>query len=145
VLRSRGQGKPSPYGICGQGGLPNLLESVSPQHVATPGTIALEPLDAVEATLAVMEQFPLVAIGKIHQLQELHDFFTVLLYHPVLPERVNDIVVEFGNALYQDIADRFLLMDQPVARADLQRIWWIASTNVLWDAPHQSSTSLETL
>jgi hypothetical protein len=53
----------------------HLRQSASPQHVATPGAIALEPLDAVEATLAAMEQFPLVAIGEINQLQELHNFY----------------------------------------------------------------------
>lgn len=107
----------------------------SPRQVATGREAALEPLDAVQATLASMEQFPLVAVGEIHQLQELHDFITALLYHPDLPDRINDIVVEFGNALYQGITDRFVLTDQPVARADLQRIWHTASGNVLWDAP----------
>jgi hypothetical protein len=110
-------------------------QQVSPQHGAAMVCAALEPLDAIEATLAAMEKFPLVAVGEIHQLQELHDFFTALLYHPVLPDRINDIVVEFGNALYQDLVDRFVLTDQPVARADLQRIWRTASGNVLWDAP----------
>jgi hypothetical protein len=57
------------------------------------------------------------------------------LYHPLLPEKITDIVVEFGNAHYQEIADQFLLTDQPVAKADLQRIWRTASGNILWDAP----------
>jgi hypothetical protein len=111
------------------------LSPGSPRQVAAMIEGALEPLDAVEATLASMEQFPLVAIGEIHQLQELHDFVTALLHHPALPERISDIVVEFGNALYQELADRFVLTDEPIARTELQRIWRTASGNVLWDAP----------
>jgi hypothetical protein len=95
----------------------------------------LQPVNAVEALLEQMEHFPLVALGEVHQLQEFYDFLTALLYHPLLPEKITDIVVEFGNAHYQEIADRFLLTDQPVAKADLQQIWRTASGNILWDAP----------
>jgi hypothetical protein len=95
----------------------------------------LQPVNAVEALLEQMERFPLVALGEVHQLQEFYDFLTALLYHPLLPEKITDIVVEFGNARYQEIADQFLLTDQPVAKADLQQIWHTASGNILWDAP----------
>lgn len=95
----------------------------------------LQPLNAVEALLKQMEHFPLIALGEVHQLQEFYDFLTVLLYHPLFSEKITDIVVEFGNAHYQEIADRFLLTDQPVAKADLQQIWRTASGNILWDAP----------
>ncbi|MBV9230349.1 MAG: hypothetical protein JOZ18_13645 [Chloroflexi bacterium] len=95
----------------------------------------LQPVNAVEALLEQMEHFPLIALGEVHQLQEFYDFLTTLLYHPLLPEKITDIVVEFGNAHYQEIADRFLLTDQPVAKADLQQIWRTASGNILWDAP----------
>jgi hypothetical protein len=60
----------------------------------------------------------LVAIAERHMLQEWHDVITALLFHPDLPATLTDIVVEFGCARYQDLADRFLPMDQPVARAD---------------------------
>ena len=69
----------------------------------------LQPLNAVEALLEQMEHFPLVALGEVHQLQEFYDFLTALLYHPLLPEKITDIVVEFGNAHYQEIADRLVL------------------------------------
>ena len=63
------------------------------------------------------------------------DFLTALLYHPLFSEKITDIVVEFGNAHYQEIADRFLLTDQPVAKADLQQIWRTANGNTFWDVP----------
>ncbi len=83
----------------------------------------LEPRNAIAAILDAMHRFPLVAIGEIHTLQEFHDFITALLFHPDLPGSITDIVVEFGNAQYQDVADRFVVEGQPVANADLERIW----------------------
>jgi hypothetical protein len=94
----------------------------------------LQPLDAIETLLQVMEYYPLVALAEIPQLQEFHEYLMALLYHPYLSERITDIVVEFGNAHYQKIADRFVLTDQPVSRSDLQLIWKTTSENSLWNA-----------
>jgi hypothetical protein len=54
-----------------------------------------------------------------------------LLFHPALPHALTDIVVEFGNARYQQVADRLILEDLPVAKADLALIWRFQG----WDAP----------
>jgi hypothetical protein len=83
-----------------------------------------------------LKRFPLVALGERHQLQEFHDFLTALLFHPDLPEPLTDIVVEFGNARHQEVADRFVMDGQPVANSDLQQIWrHTIGGGVLWDAP----------
>jgi hypothetical protein len=72
----------------------------------------------------------------MHFLQEWHDFLTAVLLHPDLPAPLTDVVVEFGNAACQDVADRFLLDDQPVANADLERVWrHTLGGGILWDAP----------
>jgi hypothetical protein len=69
-------------------------------------------------------------------LQEVHDVLTALLLRPDLPGQLTDVVVEFGNARHQDIADRFVLEGRPVANADLQKIWrHTLGGRVLWDAP----------
>jgi hypothetical protein len=49
---------------------------------------------------------------------------------------VDDIVVEFGNALYQDTIDRFV-SGQPVDNADLRPVWrnTTQSPGETWDAP----------
>jgi hypothetical protein len=67
-------------------------------------------------------------------IQEWHDFISALLFHPDLPAALTDIVVEFGCAAYQEVADRFLLTDQPVARADLVQIWRQVG-DPAWNAP----------
>jgi hypothetical protein len=96
----------------------------------------LQPRDAIGSILAAVDRFPLVALGERHMLQEMHDLYTALLRHPSLPGTITDIVVEFGNALYQDIADRFILGDEPIARAELEQIWRLTiGGGVYWDAP----------
>ena len=96
-----------------------------------------KPLKAVEATLALLDQYPLVALCEAHQLQEEHDFIDTLLHNPRLPYAINAIVVEFGNSLYQNIADDFV-SGKSVANKDLKQIWRntvITGGNPVWDAP----------
>jgi hypothetical protein len=96
----------------------------------------MRPQGALKFLLDALRRSPLVAVGDRHGLQEIHDVLTALLFHPDLPRELTDIVVEFGNARHQDIADRFVLEGRPVADADLQRVWrHTIGGGVLWDAP----------
>ncbi len=95
------------------------------------GGAALKPLNAIPTILAALRRFPLVAVAELHFLQEWHDVVHALLFHPELPSTLTDIVVEFGNAQYQDISDRFILRDQPISRPELAQIWRFQG----WDAP----------
>ncbi len=95
-----------------------------------------EPGNAFRGILEALGRFPLVAIGENHLLQEWHDFLTALLFHPDLPGKITDVIVEFGNAKYQAVADRFILQNEPVANAELEQIWrHTIGGGVLWDAP----------
>jgi hypothetical protein len=104
---------------------------------ATPPAVGpLQPLDPYRTILDAFATHPLVALGEHHQLQECHDVLTALVFHPELPDKVNDVVVEFGNALYQDVADRFVVAGEPVANAELEPIWRnTIGGGVYWDAP----------
>lgn len=105
--------------------------------LATPGVTPPRTQDALQAILNAAGKYPLVGIGEAHLLQEQHDFIQALLHHPALPGTINDIVVEFGNARYQDIIDRFI-SGEPVANADLRLVWrntTITGANPVWDAP----------
>jgi hypothetical protein len=100
------------------------------------GTGDLQPRDAVTGILSAMDRFPLVGIGERHLLQEVHDLLTTLLINSALPSKITDIVVEFGNSLHQDIADRFILSDAPISTTDLAQIWrFTIGGDILWDAP----------
>jgi hypothetical protein len=62
---------------------------------------------------------PIVALGEAHGLQEEADFIAQLIRHPGFYAKVKDIVVEFGNALYQDIVDRYVAGEE-IPRTELQ-------------------------
>ncbi len=90
----------------------------------------------------VLEAFKthrLIGIGEVHQthaLQNHFDALTLLLTDPRLPEVIDDIIVEFGNALYQDTIDRFIA-GKPVDDASLRPVWRNTTQSPLttYDAP----------
>jgi hypothetical protein len=95
---------------------------------------ALEPGDAVTALLVALEREPLLALCERHMLQEWHDAVQRVLNNPGLSRRLDDIVVEFGNARYQRLCDRFVLEGASVPRADLVQIWRQIG-DPTWNAP----------
>jgi hypothetical protein len=64
--------------------------------------------DAVSGVLAAFDHYPIVALGEQHGIRELGDFYQALLRDPRFAETVNAVVMEYGNALYQDLADRYV-------------------------------------
>ena len=97
------------------------------------------PVAASGLADAVLEAFKthrLVGLGEIHDLQTHGHTLDVLLSDPRLPGVVDDIVVEFGNALYQDTIDAFIA-GHSVADAELRRVWrnTVVSPLETWDEP----------
>ena len=88
------------------------------------------------AILAAFEEHRLVALGAADSLQNHYDVLGLLLADPRLPQVVDDIIVQWGNPLYQDTIDRFIA-GQPVADADLRPVWRNTTQSPLetWDAP----------
>src|SRR6266545_5439129 len=66
------------------------------------------PVDAITGLLAACATHQLVALGEAHWLQQEADFIAHLFQHPNFPSTVQVIVVEFGNAYYQPVIDRFV-------------------------------------
>src|SRR5262245_22278418 len=97
----------------------------------------LRPVDPFRTVLAEAGRHRLVGLGDFHLNQEFHDFVQALLLQPNFPASFDDIVVEFGNARYQRLADPFLLQLQPVGKSTLSHIWRDATFGgrVYWDAP----------
>jgi hypothetical protein len=89
-----------------------------------------------DAVVAAFAKHRLVAIGEVHGQQEHHDAMQILLTDPRLPDLVDDIVVEFGNALYQSTMDRFVT-GPAVENDELRRVWrnTTQSPAVSLDAP----------
>jgi len=81
-----------------------------------------EPTDGVTGLLDLFEQFPLVALGEMHGVEQCARFIEALVRHPNFATRVNAIVVEFGNAFHQQVADAYVA-GEDVPMSAVRRIW----------------------
>jgi hypothetical protein len=93
--------------------------------------------DLAGAVFGAFRRHRLVAIGEYHGLQEHHDALAALLTDPRFPGLADDVVIEFGNSLHQDVADRFMLALEPVQNGELRRVWRDNTNSPLaaWDEP----------
>ena len=86
-----------------------LTASDAQAAAAAPGS------SLAEAVLAAFQTHRVVAIGDAHAGQEIHDLLLTMLSDPRLYGAANDIVVEFGDAFYQDTLDKFILGGSPAS------------------------------
>jgi hypothetical protein len=89
---------------------------------------------AVAAIISALDSFPVVAIGEVHRNQQLHDFLVRLLHDPRCLATGGDLVVEFGNARYQDRVDRYVA-GASIGEDALGKVWRDAVNILVWDAP----------
>ncbi|MGA2770457.1 MAG: hypothetical protein ABSG26_06540 [Bryobacteraceae bacterium] len=66
------------------------------------------PQDPVQGIVKLFETYRIVMFGEIHECRQEYDLLGKLIATPGFAERVNDIVVEFGNAKYQGLVDRYI-------------------------------------
>lgn len=101
----------------------SLVGAAAPPHAPAPPP---PHADAATAVLALLDSVPLVAITDLHAAAEMGAFYQRLIRHPRFASRVNDVIVEFGNELYQPLADRWVAgADVP---ADSLRMIWENNT-----------------
>lgn len=87
--------------------------------------VAQSQVKSSEPIAGVLEAFKtrqIVGIPDAHRNTATHAFLLSLIRDPRFPTVVNDIVVEFGNALHQDLADRFV-RGENVPYEALRKIW----------------------
>jgi hypothetical protein len=92
------------------------------------------PQDAIIAILSALDAHPLVAIGEVHRNQQVHDLIASLVRDARFLPNGGDIVVEFGNARYQDQMDRYVA-GEVVDSNTLAHVWRDAVNILVWDAP----------
>jgi hypothetical protein len=98
-------------------------------------TPAVRPVNAVAAILDAFRTHSVVALDEEHTDERAHSFRLALIREPRFPLVVNDIVVEFGNSLHQNVLDRFVAGEQ-VADDTLRRIWQdTTQAHTIWDRP----------
>jgi hypothetical protein len=82
----------------------------------------LKPAAAIPAILGAFDQYEVVAMPEDHGLKDLDDLIFALVRNPEFPEKVNDVVVECGNSLYQPILDRYIA-GEDVPLAEVRKVW----------------------
>lgn len=83
-----------------------------------------EPIEkkGIPTIIEIFNQKPIVAIGETHGHLQLYQFLTKLVLTEGFYKNVNDILIESGNALYQDTLDKYIFGGD-VAFVDLQKVW----------------------
>ena len=95
---------------------------------------------AAQAPTAIAEiakQFdkhPLIMIGEWHRNVQQHVFLRELIRDPAFICRTDDIVIEFGNARLQDVADAYA-SGQDVTEAQLQSMYRETEVPFTWNSP----------
>lgn len=83
-----------------------------------------EPIleDPTRAILAAFDKYEVVGMDAAHGNKDLDDLILHLLRDPVFPTKVNDIVVECGNSLYQPVLDRYIAGGD-VPLSEVRQVW----------------------
>jgi hypothetical protein len=100
---------------------------------------APKPASPADPTTIILDAFrthPIVALSEgQHWNQQGHAFRMSLLRDPRLSALVNIIVVECGDARYQDVIDRFVAGGE-VPYSELRHVWEdTTAANTVWDIP----------
>jgi hypothetical protein len=81
-----------------------------------------KPQDATQAILAAFDKYQVVAIHAAHRFKQNDDYILSLIRNPAFAYKVNDIVVECGNKLYQEVLDRYIAGEE-VALSEVRPVW----------------------
>jgi hypothetical protein len=81
-----------------------------------------KPENATAAVLRVFETHDIVMFGEIHGNKQEYEWLRSLVATPEFADRVDDIVIEFGNSLYQKSVDRYV-SGEDVPLEQVQRAW----------------------
>jgi hypothetical protein len=92
------------------------------QQSAKPSGADPKAESAIPAILAAFDKYEVVAMPEDHGLKDLDDLIFALTRNPAFSDKVNDVVVECGNSLYQPLLDRYIAgADVPLI--DVRKVW----------------------
>jgi hypothetical protein len=89
-----------------------------------PGSPAQDakPVDATRAIIQGFDTHSLVMFGEVHENKQEYEFLRALVSSPQFADKVDDIVVEYGNSLYQKAVDRYIAGEN-VPIEEVQKAW----------------------
>ncbi|HEY6490030.1 MAG: hypothetical protein WCC26_07260 [Terracidiphilus sp.] len=81
-----------------------------------------QPQDATQAMLSAITAHQIVMFGETHANKQEYVWLCTLVKTPAFADRVDDIVVEFGNSLYQKTVDRYIA-GEDVPQEQVEKAW----------------------
>jgi hypothetical protein len=81
-----------------------------------------QPQDAAHAFIQAFDSHSIVMFGEAHGNKQEYEFLRSLVSSPQFADRVDDIVVEYGNSLYQKSVDRYIA-GEDVPMEQVQKAW----------------------
>src|SRR5689334_17773386 len=99
-----------------------LLASLPAGAQTGTGSAAPRPQPAIPAILAAFDTHDLVGMPAAHGLKDLDDLILTLVRDPNFARKVNDIEIECGNSLFQEVLDRYT-SGANVPFREVQKVW----------------------
>ena len=110
-----------------------LLAMVAVQSLHAQDTWCAAGQAAVaDSVAAQFDTHQFVFMGSTHGWKKQHDFQLCLVSRPSFHRRVNDVMVEWGNPVYQELVDRYLLKLEPIPIDSLAPVWVNTDAPDLW-------------
>jgi hypothetical protein len=81
-----------------------------------------QPQDATTAVLRAFDNHNIVTFGEQHFCKQEYEWLNQLVGTPEFADRVDDIVVELGNSLYQKSVDRYIA-GEDIPFEQVQPVW----------------------
>jgi hypothetical protein len=81
-----------------------------------------QPQDAGPAIIQAFDNHSIVMFGEVHENKQEYEFLRSLVASPQFADKVDDIVMEFGNSLYQKAVDRYVA-GEDVPLEEVQKAW----------------------
>lgn len=97
-------------------------QSVPPRIAAMEPPAPPKLVNATDAILNAFQTHDIVMFGEVHGSKQEYEWLCSLVKTPQFSDRVNAIVVEFGNARYQHLVDRYVAGDN-VSFDQVQSAW----------------------
>ena len=93
------------------------------------------PVPPVQAIVDAFASHDVVALDEgRHGNEQAHQLRLKLIRDPTFARNVNDIVVEFGSARYQELMDRYV-RGEDIPAGELRRAWQDTTQHAVWDVP----------
>ena len=100
----------------------NVIVGLFPLLCAAQADQQPKPQDATNAMVDLFHTHNIVMLGEAHDAKQEYQWLCKLVGNPEFANKVDDIVVEFGNSLYQKSVDRYVTGDD-VPVDEVQKAW----------------------